>query len=124
MKRMGSDSKRTGAGWFGPTLAAVSMAGCTTILNPLGPTSGSAVVSWERPTTTVSGTTLTDLAGYDIYYGRNPSALTRRVRITQPSETRYVVRGLGSGTWYFVVTAYTTGGTQSVPSNVLSKAIP
>jgi hypothetical protein len=33
------------------------------------------------------------------------------------------MEGLGSGTYYFVVTAYDTAGNESPPSNEVSKAI-
>ncbi len=120
----GSDAKRARVARLGIVLSASVFAGCATFLVPLGLGSGSAIVSWERPTRTANGTALRNLAGYDLYYGRNPSALTHQVQIASPAKTRCVVRGLRSGTWYFVVTAYTSGGTQSVPSNVLSKTIP
>lgn len=84
---------------------------------------GSADVSWTPPTTTANGATLTNLAGYDIYYGTSPTALTQKVQVSNVGVTNYVVSGLTSGTWYFVVTAYTSSGAQSVPSNVVSKVI-
>lgn len=75
------------------------------------------------PTTTADGTTLLNLAGYYIYYGTNPSALTQEVQVSNIGVTTYDVGNLSSGTWYFVVTSYTTDGTQSVPSNVVSQTI-
>lgn len=84
---------------------------------------GEADVSWTPPTTTTDGSTLLNLAGYDIYYGTSPSALTNRVKITNIGVTNYVISGLKSGAWYFVVTSYTAQGTESVPSNVVSKTI-
>ena len=85
---------------------------------------GEADVSWTPPTTAADGSTLLNLAGYDIYYGASLSALTQQVQVTNIGVTNYVISGLTSGTWYFVVTSYTTDGTQSVPSNVVNKAIP
>ena len=84
---------------------------------------GGAVVSWTPPTTATDGSTLTDLAGYNIYYGTNPSALTEKIQVPNIGVTDYVVTGLSTGTWYFVVTSYTTTGTESVPSNVVSATI-
>lgn len=113
-----------GRGWFGVTLLALSLTGCTALGTELGFATGSAVVSWVPPTTTANGTKLTNLAGYDLYYGRSPSALICRVKIADIHATRHVVRRLSGGRWYFVVTAYTTTGAQSVPSNVVSKTMP
>ena len=84
---------------------------------------GTAQVSWTPPTTTTDGSTLLNLAGYYIYYGTNPSALTQKIQVSTIGVTTYDVTGLGSGTWYFVVTSYTTDGTQSAPSNVVSQTI-
>lgn len=85
--------------------------------------SGSADVSWTPPTTNTDGSTLTDLAGYDIYYGTSATTLTQEVQVTNIGVTNYVVGGLTSGTWYFAVSAYTTTGAESKLSNVASKTI-
>jgi hypothetical protein len=84
---------------------------------------GTAEVSWTPPTTNTNGSTLTDLAGYVIYYGTNPNALTQQVQVTNVGLTSYVISGLTSGTWYFGVTAYTSTGAASTMSNVASKTI-
>ena len=84
---------------------------------------GSADVSWTPPTTNTDGSTLTNLAGYNIYYGTSPSALTQKLQVTNAGLTDYVVSGLTSGTWYFAVTAYTTSGTESALSGIASKTI-
>ena len=90
---------------------------------PPPPVSGSASLSWVAPTTNTDGTPLTDLAGFTINYGASPSAMTQTVEVPNSTATDYVVEGLASGTWYFTVTAYTTGGTQSAPSDVANKTI-
>lgn len=84
---------------------------------------GGVNISWMPPTTATDGSTLTDLAGYNIYYGTSPGALTQKVQVTNIGVTTSVITGLASGTWYFVVTSYTTQGTESVPSNVVSATI-
>ncbi|MBM4220223.1 MAG: hypothetical protein FJ171_11500 [Gammaproteobacteria bacterium] len=40
---------------------------------------GAATLSWYPPTTNSDGSALTNLAGYRIYYGRNPNDLTRAI---------------------------------------------
>lgn len=84
---------------------------------------GTADVSWTPPTTNTDGSTLTDLAGYYIYYGTSPSALTMKVQVSNIGVTNYVISGLTAGTWYFAVTAYSSAGTESSPSNLASKTI-
>jgi Putative Ig domain len=87
-------------------------------------TTGSATVFWTAPTQNTNGTTLTDLAGYTIYYGSSPGALTQTIQVANPTATSYQVGDLSSGTYYFAVAAYTTAGTQSAQSAVGSKTIP
>lgn len=81
-------------------------------------------VHWTPPTTTASGEPLTNLGGFQLFWGQNPSALTNSVRITSASTTSYTVTGLAPATWYFVVTSFTTGGTMSAPSNVVEWSPP
>ena len=84
---------------------------------------GTADVSWTPPTTNTDGSTLTDLAGYNIYYGTSPNALNQKVQVTNIGVTNYVISGLTTGTWYFAVTAYSSAGTESSLSNLASKTI-
>ena len=88
-----------------------------------GAATGTADVSWTPPTTNTDGSTLTDLAGYNIYYGTSPNALNQEVQVPTIGVTNYVISGLTSGTWYFAVTAYSSAGTESSLSNVASKTI-
>jgi hypothetical protein len=87
-------------------------------------TTGSATLSWTAPTTNTDGSALTNLAGYHIYYGTSPSAMSSTVDIPNPGTTTYTLSSLASGTWYFAVNAYTTGGMDSALSNTGSKSIP
>lgn len=86
--------------------------------------SGTATLSWTAPTTNTDGSALTNLAGYHIYYGTSPSALSTTINVTNPGTTSYSLASLASGTWYFAVNAYTTGGLDSGLSNTSSKTIP
>lgn len=86
--------------------------------------SGSATLSWTPPTENTNGTTLTNLAGYRIYYGTSSGAMTQRITVANPGTARYVVDGLAAGTWYFNVRAYTTAGVESASSNSATKTVP
>jgi hypothetical protein len=86
-------------------------------------TAGTATVSWVAPTENNNGTALTDLAGYNIYYGTSADALSQVVRISNPATLQYVLTGLSKGTWYFAVTSLTSAGEESSPSPTLSKTI-
>src|SRR6185437_11019231 len=68
-----------------------------------------------------NGSTVTNLAGYTISYGKAANSLTSPVNVTNASLTRYVVEGLASGTYYFAVSAYNSSGARSSLSPVGSK---
>lgn len=83
---------------------------------------GTATVSWTPPTQNTDGSSLT-LGSYVILYGRSAALLDRSITVTNPSMTRFVVDNLSSGTWYFAVSAVSTGGSSSSASNVATKTI-
>jgi hypothetical protein len=85
--------------------------------------STSAVLSWEAPTTNTNGSALTDLAGYRIYYGANPSKLSESVQIKTVGVQTFEIDNLSAGTWYFAIMAVTSAGTESHLSNVVSLTI-
>jgi hypothetical protein len=87
------------------------------------PTAGSAAVSWVAPTENVNGSALTDLAGYNVYYGTSSASLSQKAAVSSAGATGYTVTGLTSGTWYFAVTSYTSGGVESARSPLSSKTI-
>jgi uncharacterized lipoprotein NlpE involved in copper resistance len=84
---------------------------------------GTATLSWEAPTTTTTGSALTDLAGYRIYYGINASDLSQTVQLNSIGVQTYLIDNLGQGTWYFAIKAVTTAGVESALSDVVSKTI-
>ena len=57
-------------------------------------------------------------------YGTSADALTQTVTISDPTATSYTVQGLGSGTWYFTVSDFTSSGVTSAVSSEVSKTIP
>jgi hypothetical protein len=133
---MGRRGFRISGGVVGFALCALMLAGCndnsdssqstassstTSQPAPAGP--GTAQVSWEAPTATISGTSLTNLAGYTIFYGTSPAALNQSVAVTDPTATSFTVSGLTSGTWYFTIAAYSADGTESQPSEVVSAPV-
>jgi len=67
--------------------------------------------------------TLTDLDGYRVIYGRASDALDQTVDVPNAGLTSYVVANLSQGTWYFAVVAVNRAGIESDISNVASKVI-
>jgi hypothetical protein len=87
-------------------------------------TNGSATLAWTPPTQNTDGSSLTNLSGYRVVYGRSSTSLDQIVQITNAGASAYTITGLSSGTWYFAVKAYNTAGAESNVSNVGSKTIP
>jgi Putative Ig domain len=83
-------------------------------------TTGAATLVWQPPTQTTSGGTLTNLAGYHIYYGTTPNNLAQSVNVANPGVTRFVIGGLTAATWYFQMTAYDRNGIESPPTGIES----
>lgn len=84
---------------------------------------GSATLAWTPPTTNSDGSTLSNLSGYEVRYGRAAGDLSQTVTLSNPSLNRYVVENLSSGTWYFAVVAVTSNGLSSTLSNTAQKTI-
>lgn len=82
-----------------------------------------ALLTWTPPTKNTDDTPLTNLAGYRVSWGASATALTQVAQISNPSTTTYTVTNLTAGTWFFGVKAYTTQGTESALSNVVSRAL-
>lgn len=87
------------------------------------PANGTATLSWSAPTDNSNGSPITGLAGYNIYYGTDPSNLTKSIDVSGASTTTYTVTGLTAGTYYFAVAAYNTEGADSPLSNIGQKTI-
>lgn len=87
------------------------------------PVAGSIQLYWTAPTKNTDGTSVTDLAGYHIYYGTNAGQLTKSIDVSGATSTTYVVAGLPAGTYYFSVMAYNSAGFHSGQSNVTSHTI-
>jgi hypothetical protein len=85
---------------------------------------GVATLSWVPPRRNLDGSALDDLAGYYIYYGKNPANLNGEIRIFDPYATSHKIDHLDSGTYYFKVVAVTTHGVKSGDSSLVSKTIP
>jgi hypothetical protein len=88
-----------------------------------GTTNGTAELQWTAPTQNTDGTTLSNLAGFRVSYGRSQTAMDQTVVISNPSVSTHTVENLTSGTWYFAVSAFTSSGAESDRSTIGSKAI-
>jgi len=87
------------------------------------PATGSATLSWSAPATREDGSALTDLAGFKVYYGTSPDNLSSTVTLNGAGVTSYEIDNLSAGTYYFVVTAIDSTGSESPSSTMVSKTI-
>jgi len=82
----------------------------TITINPIDgtpqETSGVATLSWTSPTENTDDSSLTDLAGFKVYYGDATDQLTNEVTVDS-FDSYVVIEGLPNGqTCYFAVIAY------------------
>ena len=84
---------------------------------------GTALLSWTPPTENTDTSTLTDLAGYKIYYGTSPGNYSNTEIINNPGLSSYLVENLASADWYFVMTSFSDSGIESDYSTEVSKTI-
>jgi hypothetical protein len=115
-------------GTYAKISVTVSADGTTESITPFSiivaeSASGTTELSWSPPTENTNGTPVSNLAGYKIYYGTSPTALTLSTAISSPTTDSYVVSNLTQGTWYFEVCAVTTTNLESAASNIASKVI-
>ena len=87
------------------------------------PATGSATVSWIAPTENTDGSPLTNLAGYRVRYGLSAGRMAATADVPNPGTTSIRIEGLGAGTWYFTVSAYTNVGVEGAQSAAVSKTI-
>jgi hypothetical protein len=115
-------------GTYSNIMISVSDGHESTALNPFAIavtaiSNGRATLTWTAPTENTDGTTLSNLTGYRIRYGTSAGELTNTISIDNASVTTYVVEDLAPATWYFAVSAVTSVGAESAPSNVANKKI-
>jgi Calx-beta domain len=84
---------------------------------------GSATLSWTAPTVDTNGEPITDLAGFNIYYGKSPTTMTSVIAVNSPASGSYTISNLAAGTWYFAVAAYNSQAMVSPHSAAVSKSI-
>jgi hypothetical protein len=83
----------------------------------------STTLSWTAPTQNEDGSTLTDLAGYKLYWGTGAGDYSNSVTIDTPGITTYVVENLSAGTYEFVATSFNEAGVESVYSNTAVRVL-
>jgi hypothetical protein len=80
-------------------------------------------IGWNAPTENIDGSTLTDLAGYRIYYGSLSGSHTNMVEVMDPTATTHTI-DLRSGDHHVAMTALDLDGNESAYSNEIQKTAP
>ncbi len=76
-----------------------------------------ATLDWMPSTMNVDGTPLTDLAGYNVYFGPAPGMYLDFRHLDNPGLVTYVLDLPSSGPWFIVITALDSAGNESDFSN-------
>jgi hypothetical protein len=87
-----------------------------------GSGSSAVTLNWDAPMQNTDGSTITDLNGYKILYGRDAGNLSQSVSVSVGMQTT-VIDNLASGTWFFAIVSVNKAGVESAPSNVASISI-
>jgi hypothetical protein len=85
-----------------------------------GGSTTTAALSWNMPATYTDGTPLV-VVGYHLYDGTASHAYGMPIDVK--GATSYVFSAPAPGTYYFAVTAYDSSGSESVPSDEVSKVL-
>lgn len=121
----GSNGRATGVNTGSATMTAVS--GGVSKTATLTVTSNTATLTWNAPTQYADGSALnpaTDLQSYKIYYGTASRTYTQTMSVANPgSASVSQTVTLTPGSYFFVVTAITTGGQESDYSNEVMKSL-
>lgn len=83
---------------------------------------GSVTLSWQAPAENVDGSPLTDLAGYEIYFGEQSRNYFDSVYVAGAAVTSKTVQ-LPPGSYYFAMTAWDVEGNESAYSNEVIKTV-
>ena len=115
-------------GTFGNIIISVSDGIATTSLpafnlSVTAAAAGSAILSWTAPTLNDDGSPLTNLAGFNVHYGQSAGSLTQNTQVAGANASSFTVSNLATGTWYFALSAYTSAGTESSLTSVVSKVV-
>jgi hypothetical protein len=80
-------------------------------------------LSWSPPQQNTDGSQLTDLAGYRVYTGTDPSSLKMVADLAWAGYLWVQLNDLVPGTWYFSIRSYNSAGVESDFAPLVSKSV-
>ena len=107
----------------GTASSGTASSGTATSTDPPTASGAGVAINWTPPTENTNGTPLTNLAGYNIHYGTASGNYTQTISISNPGIATYVVQNLAPGTYYFVVAAVNSAGTESALSSQVTATV-
>ncbi len=86
---------------------------------------GRVTLHWQSPTASADGSSLNDLDGFRVYYGKaEPLTKANAKQLKTGKDARsQLIEALSPGTYFFAVTAIDTSGNESAFSEVISTDI-
>lgn len=105
--------------------AGVSTTSNTASLNVAASTSGSALISWNRPTQRDDSSDLSeaDITSYEIYHATSSNGSVEQIDSVSGSKLSYTATGLEAGTHYFYLATVDNSGLRSKLSSAVSVEI-
>jgi fibronectin type 3 domain-containing protein len=99
-------------------MVSVELTGCSGGHQATSPPTGSATLQWDPNTDS-------DLAGYKVYRSTSSGSYGAPLEILPASVTTYQSTGLAKGvTYFFVISAYNSRGSESPLSNEVTRTLP
>ncbi len=107
---------------FSLSCSGVSGAALRTVTVRVAEQAKPVVLEWRAPTETTTGGVLTDLVGFELYWGSVTGVYDDSVSLD--AEARSYQPNLPSGRYYFAITALDSDGEESELSNEVVKIVP
>jgi|GEM_PF-2319093 len=82
----------------------------------------STALAWEPPAQNTNGSEITDLAGYNLYFGTEPGRYNQVRPVRDASQTELELP-VEPGTYYLAMTAYDMSGNESELSNEIIRIV-
>jgi hypothetical protein len=120
--------RKTGGAWVALSSITVTPAptnpqsGGGGSVTPPPPYSASVTLTWKAPTTNTDGSSLTDLASYNVYMGATAANLLPVGKVTAPTTT-FTTSPLTVGSYTFTVTAVNLSGVESAQAALVTTTV-
>jgi len=104
-------------------LMALQLSACSTEESTT--TTSGVSLAWVAPSEREDNTaiSLSEIAGYKVYYGTAPGQYTNSVDINDGIAEGYTFKALPAATYFFVITTYDTDGRESQYSAEVTKVV-